>query len=250
MFEAKLDDVSLLRDSIATISELIDETELRIKKEGIELVASDRAVVAVVDFLLSRNAFSEYSHDEDAKVGINLLNFLQILRRAQPEDVMRLKLDENKLHVTLEGDSTRRFTLPLISVSKEETPDLAKLEAGFLSSFVINSEVLNSGIDDAELVTDSIVFTVRKDAFSMKAESDASSAQLELMPGSELKIVTADQPVRARYSLDYLKKILKARKLSENAKVAMATDYPMKIQFEVPNKMKLAFVLAPRVEEG
>jgi hypothetical protein len=42
MFEAKLDDVSLLRESIATISELIDETEFRIKKDGIELVASDR----------------------------------------------------------------------------------------------------------------------------------------------------------------------------------------------------------------
>lgn len=249
MFEAKLDDVSLLRESIATISELIDETEFRIKREGIELVASDRAVVAVVDFLLSRNAFSEYNHDQDIKVGLNLLNFLQILRRAQPGDVMRLRLEENRLHVTLEGESTRRFTLPLISVSKEETPDLAKLEAGFSSSFVVNSEVLNSGIDDAELVTDSIVFTLRKDAFSMKAESDASSSQLELSPGTVLKNVTADQPVRARYSLDYLKKIFKARKLSDTAKIAMATDYPMKVQFEVPNKMRLAFVLAPRVEE-
>ncbi len=250
MFEAKLDDVSLLRESVATISELIDETEFRIKGDGIELLASDRAVVAVVDFLLSRNAFSEYSHDQDMKVGLNLLNFLQILRRAQPNDSVRLKLDENKLSITLEGDSTRRFTLPLINVSKEETPDLSKLEAGFSSSFIVNSEVLNSGIDDAELVTDSIVFTVRKDAFSMKAESDASSAQLELVPGSVFKIVTADQPVRARYSLDYLKKIFKARKLAESAKIALATDYPMRIQFEVPNKMKLAFVLAPRVEEG
>ena len=64
-----------------------------------------------------------------------------------------------------------------------------------------------------------------------------------------LKIITADQPVRARYSLDYLKKIFMARKLSDTAKIAMATDYPMKVQFEVPNKMRLAFVLAPRVEE-
>ena len=47
-FEAKLDDISLLRDSIATIAELIDETELNIREFGIQMIASDRAVVVVV----------------------------------------------------------------------------------------------------------------------------------------------------------------------------------------------------------
>ena len=34
MFEAKLEDIGLLRDSIATVAELIDETELHIKEYG------------------------------------------------------------------------------------------------------------------------------------------------------------------------------------------------------------------------
>ncbi len=67
MFEAKLEEVGLLRDSLGTIAELIDETELIIKEKGIEMVSSDRAVVAVVDFVLSRNAFKEYNFDEERK---------------------------------------------------------------------------------------------------------------------------------------------------------------------------------------
>lgn len=251
MFEGKLEDISLFRESISTIAELIDEAELFVGNEGIEMIAADRAVVAVINFALSKNAFKEYKCEQERRIGINLTNLLQILRRAQPGDTLKIKLDGNKLNLVLEGESTRRFTLPLIDVSKEETPEISKLEAGFSSAFTVNSEVLNNGIEDAELITDSVIFTIRRDMLSMSAESDASSAQLELPSGGEaFKVHEINEPVRARYSIDYLKKIFKARKLAPQAKMAMSTDYPMKVQFEVPTKCRLAFILAPRVEEG
>ncbi len=250
MFRAKLDDVTLLRDSIATIAEMIDETELSIRRDGIEMVSADRAVVVVVDFALSKDVFSEYRYENDAKIGLNLLNLLQILRRAAPNDVLEIGLDGNKLELVLKGDSTRKFVLPLRDISKSDTPDLKKLEEGFSSSFQINSEILSSGIDDAELVADSVVFTVRKDNFTMKAESDSTSSQLDLPSGTDaLRIIDMGEPVRARYSLDYLKKIIKAKKLAAEATIKLSTDYPMKMQFEIPNKVRLGFVLAPRVEE-
>lgn len=250
MFEAKLEDVALLRESIAAISEFIDEAEMHVKKEGIELVSSDRAVVAVVDFLLNSSAFSEYKHSLDRKIGINLVSFLQVLRRSRPDDILRMNLEDNRLLLVLEGSSTRSFYLPLIDVTKEETPDLKKLEAGFSAKFTVNSDILNAGIEDAELIADSIVFTIRKDQLMMKAESDSSSTQMELPSGTEsLKIIDMEAPVRARYSIDYLKKIFKARKLADNANISIATDYPIKVQFEVPHKARLAFILAPRVED-
>lgn len=248
MFHAKLNQIDMLRDSVATIAEFIDETELHIKEKGMEMVAADRAVVIVVDFVLSRDVFQEYKIDSDRKIGINLQNLLQILRRAAPNDNMMIDLEDNKLKITFEGDSTRHFILPLIDISRDETPPLEKLE--FSTYLKLNSDILSSGIDDAELITDSVVFTVRKDMLTMKSESDSSLTQLQLPSGTEqLKIVDIGEPVRARYSLDYLKKIIKARKLAAQASIAMGTDYPMKIEFDVPGKMRLGFVLAPRVEE-
>jgi proliferating cell nuclear antigen len=248
MFHAKLDNIEMLRDSIATIAEFIDETELRLKEKGLEMVAADRAVVVVVDFMLSRAAFQEYNIDSDRKIGINLQNLLQILRRAAPNDTMAIDLEDNKLKITFEGISNRHFILPLIDISREETPPLEKLE--FSTQLRMNSDVLSSGVDDAELITDSVVFTVRKDMLTMKSESDSSSTQLEVPSSSELlKIININSPVRSRYSLDYLKKIIKARKLASEANISMGTDYPMKIEFDVPGKMRLGFVLAPRVEE-
>src|SRR3989344_7552865 len=99
MFEAKIEDISLLRESIAAIADLIDECEMKIGNEGIELIASDRAVVAVVDFFLTRESFKEYEIDKEVKIGINLVNFLQILKRATSDDTMKLKLEDNKLKI-------------------------------------------------------------------------------------------------------------------------------------------------------
>ena len=248
MFEAKLDDITLLRDSIATIAELIDETELHIREYGIKMIAADRAVVVVVDFFLDRSVFKEYKYTEDARIGINLQNLLQILKRAGEGDALTIKLADGKLDLTLKGKGTRKFVLPLIDISREETPPIDKLD--FTASLTVSSDELGKGIEDAELITDSVIFTVRKDQLTLKGESDSSFTQLDLMKGEgDLKIIDIGQPVRARYSLDYLKKIIKAKKLSPEVKLWMTNDYPMKIQFDVAGKMQLGFILAPRVEE-
>jgi proliferating cell nuclear antigen len=247
-FEAKTDNVALLRDSIATVAELIDETELHIKEYGLQMIAADRAVVVVVDFFMSRNIFNEYKYQEDTRIGVNLQNLLQILKRANDDDVLTLKLLDNKIDITLRGQSTRKFVLPLIDISREETPPLDKLD--FSSSIVMNSDVLSSGIEDAELLTDSVIFTVTKDHLTLKGESDSSFTQLDLVKGEGgFRVIDMGEPVRARYSLDYLKKIIRAKKFSPDVKLSMANDYPMKMQFEAPGKIQLGFILAPRVEE-
>jgi hypothetical protein len=48
--------------------------------------------------------------------------------------------------------------------------------------------------------------------------------------------------------LDYLKKIIKASRITEKAKLQLGTDYPMKIEFNGENA-SLSMVLAPRVSE-
>ncbi len=248
VFEAKTDNIALLRDSLSTVAELIDETELHIREFGIQMIAADRAVVVVVDFYLSRDLFKDYKYTEDMRIGINLQNLLQILRRASDDDVMTLKLVDGKLDITLKGQSTRKFVLPLIDISREETPPLNKLE--FSSNVILSSEVLSSGIEDADLLTDSVILTLTKDHLTMKGESDSSFTQLDLSKGEGgFRILEMTEPVRARYSLDYLKKIIKAKKFSPEAKIWMANDYPMKLQFEYPGKIQLGFILAPRVEE-
>ncbi|MEM5772641.1 MAG: proliferating cell nuclear antigen (pcna) [Candidatus Aenigmatarchaeota archaeon] len=248
MFKATLKDVGLLVNSISTIAELIDEGVFKLEKDGISLLASDRAMVAAVDFKISSSAFEKYEIDEEQSIGLDIPNFLSILKRASARDKATFSLQDSKLEIVLENSSKRRFVLPLLEISQEEVPRIDQLE--FTTKAEMDSEILESGIEDAEVVADAVVFEASPSKFVMRAEGDISSTQLELEKGNEsLKELKASGTVKARYPLDYLKKMIKAAKLTNVARIEWAQDYPLKLSFRVEDKLNLDFVLAPRVEE-
>ena len=60
--------------------------------------------------------------------------------------------------------------------------------------------------------------------------------------------VTADAKVRSKYSIEYLKKMIGASKLSDVVELGFNKDYPLKMDFKAVDKLLLSFILAPRVE--
>jgi len=248
MFRATLTSPSLLVNSISTIAELIDEGLFKISKDGISLTAADRAMVVVVDFNLSSTAFQSYEIDEERTIGLNVSNFLQVLKRASGNDKVTLTLTEKQLIIQIENGGKRRFHVPLIDLSKEEVPNIESLE--FTSKSELKPEVLQSGIEDAEIIADSILFQTTPNKFFMHAEGDISRTELELEKGNDglINLETEDD-TKSRYPLDYLKKMIKAGKIADSVTLQFAQDYPMKIGFKSGDKMSLQFVLAPRVSE-
>jgi len=247
MFVATLSDVKTLRDSIDTIAQIIDEGNFKIKPNGIELLAADRAMVAVVDFKMASESFDSYSCDAETVAGINMLNFLTILKRAGSDDKMTLKLADGRMEVLLEGSSKRLFAIPLIDITKEEVPSVEQFE--FPAMAEAEGVTLSKGIEDADIVADSVIIELDDSSLKMFSESGSSKAELKLEKGSAALInLTSPQAVRSRYPLDYLKKMMKASKLSANARIRLGNDYPMRLDFD-GEKAKLGFVLAPRVSE-
>jgi len=248
MFKATLTEAHWLTDSIATIGELIDEGVFKISKDGISLIAADRALVAVVDFKISSSLFEKYELDKDTQIGLNITNLLSVMKRAFGEDKLSLNLTDSKLEIVLENASKRTFHLPLLDLGQEEVPPIDQLE--FKAIAEIKPEVIQYGIADADVVSDSVLFEASESRFGMKAEGDISSAQLELEKGnSSLINLKSDNEVKARYPLDYLKKMIKAAKLADSVTIQWGQDYPMKMSFKSGDKIHLSFVVAPRVSE-
>jgi proliferating cell nuclear antigen len=248
MFRVTSSDPRIFRDSMDIISQLIDDGLFKLKKEGIELIAADRAMVSVVDFKIKNTAFEKYECDKDGIIGLNLLNFLTVLKRIGPEDKMILELNEkeNKLEVIIEGLSRRKFSIPLLEISREEIPPIAQLQ--FQASAEIRADVIEQGINDADIFADSVIIQLG-DGFRMVAEGDSSKTELNLERGNEALLnIDYKTVAKSRYPLDYLKKMIKASKLSDKAKIFTGTDYPLKLEF-VGNDVSMTFILAPRVSE-
>jgi len=238
----------VLITTVATAAEIIDEGIFKFGKDGISLTAADRAMVAVIDLLISKDAFEEYEVEEEKEVGVNMTNFLSLLKRARGSDKVSLELVENRLILTIFNGTKRRFTVPLLQLTREEIPPIDQLE--FKSTVILKPEVLEDAIKDASVITDAVTFQATKEYFKISAEGDVSQAELELRQGDEgLVDLQVQENSKAKYPLDYLEKILKAAKISDEVTIKFAQDYPMRIDFKYEGKARISMVVAPRVSE-
>jgi len=129
-----------------------------------------------------------------------------------------------------------------------EKPPIDQLQ--FKTKIELDSGIVEEGIADAEIIGDSIVMEAGPETFRMHAKGDVSSAQLELAKDDKslLKLESAEA-AKSQYPLEYLKKMIKANKLSKQLSLEFGTDYPMRMSFKAIDKMQLSFILAPRVSE-
>jgi proliferating cell nuclear antigen len=250
MFKAVLEDIGLLRESFNAISEIVDEGTFSIKKDGISLVCPDRAVIAMVDFLILPTAFESYTCDKDLEIGLNIQRMVQFIRKAKPEDKLILSLDEeeDRFELTLEGSTVRKFAMPIISTPQQDGQDMSKFN--FENSIELDPNILKEGIENAAMIADSITIKLSKDSLILRAEGDSSYTQSKVEADNpQIYSLNAKEEVISRYSIEYLAKMLKASKLAEKIKVEFNKDYPIHLEFMIRDKVKLGFILAPRIEE-
>ena len=235
-----------LKDSISIISELVNEASFKITANSIELIAMDPANVAMVLFKLLSSAFVEYQVNKDVDLAINLNNLKQILRRAKSSDTLVLEMEEDKLKITLQGSSTRTFFLPIIDMEEREqrVPELS-----FPVTVKTKTDILTDAIEDVAVVAESVSFIVEPKKMSIMAEGDLSKVKIEVPSGDNTIIVSDTQDkVRSKYSIEYLKKMMTASKLTNNVTIQFNKDYPLKLEYKAVDKIFLSFILAPRVE--
>ncbi len=249
MFKAELDDISLIQDSMKTVSDLISEGLFQLEEDGIKLVAADPAMVALVDFKIEKEIFETYELDEETKVGLNLENLYSILRRANSNDTITFELreDDAKFYIKMENSSTRDFSLPILNLSEDDIPSTEDLEYSFSAD--LDTSVIEGAVKDAMVVGDSVVVESDDTGINISAEGDQSNVDFRIDKDSEGVIDFDGSESRSMFSLDYLNSMIGAKSISDTVTLKLGNDFPMRLDFEVPDKAKLSFVLAPRIEE-
>lgn len=236
------------KDSMSIISELVSEVKIKVHADALEIVAMDPANVAMIMFKLLSSCFTQYKVSEKEEIAINLSNLKQILRRAKPDDILTLETtDDNKLKLQLKSSaSTRSFSIPILEL---EDKDQRVPELNFPVKVEMDSEVLTDAIEDVSVVAESVTFMGEKNQFSVKAEGDLSKAFIELKPDENTLLKsTSPDTVKAKYSLEYLRKMIAAGKLSDRVSLQFNTDYPLKLEYKIVDRLLLSFILAPRVD--
>lgn len=243
-----LADPKILKDSIAIISDLVNEARFKVTKNAVEMVAMDPANVAMVIFKLLSSSFTEYDVPQDTVIAINLDSLKQIMRRASQSDMLTLELeDKNRLKILLHGDTTRTFRIPLIELEEKEQkiPDLK-----FSVVVKTDSSILTNAIEDADIVAESVSFHAEPKKLTIQAEGDLSKAEIEIKQSDNTIInMEGNAKIKSKYSIEYLKKMIAASKISGKVEVLFSQNYPLRLNFNAIDRASLSFILAPRVED-
>lgn len=238
------------KDSITIIADLVSEAKFRVTSAGLELVAMDPANVAMVIFKLLSSSFVECKvkgTNGVEELAVNLNNLKQILRRAKNDDVVTLETtDDAKLTIQFKSNTTRSFSIPTLELDEKEqkVPELT-----FPISVTTSSSLLSESIDDVSVVAESVTFLGEAKMLSIKAEGDLSKAFIEINADETTVIKAAGEAkYKAKYSLEYLKKMAAAGKMVEQVSLHFNNDYPLKLDYKVTDRLLMSFILAPRVD--
>jgi len=233
------------KKSCEAIAVLIHEAEFEISETGIALKATDPSQISMVDFEMKKEAFKEFSVEQETRIGLDLDYLNQVMGRAKPTDSLELELKEDKttLGISFRGASERHFSMPLIDISKTSVPN-PKIE--FDAELKMSAGILQDALKDAELISTHVTLGVEKDTFFLSAQSSKGTLN-NRTPKKEIKSFVVKNDCRSMFPLDYLKDMLKAPAGSEQIELKLKTDAPLFVSYAIGGAT-ISYFLAPRIE--
>jgi len=219
-------------------SNFIDEAIIKVSPKGLESISCDRAMVCVFSVSIPKEKFEHFEVEKEEKLGINLANFVDILKRAEKESIT-LEYEEHK-RLTIKINN-RTFTMALLDITEEEIPPIEQLE--FKSSFKIKSKILTTAISDGKLNSDTVWFDTNHNTLKLNSEGDIAKNETILDRHNE-NLLDLSGIAKAQYPIEYLEKLRLEKLTSDEVFVQFSEQAPCKISF-----LGGFLILAPRVME-
>jgi len=248
MFEATMATTSVWKRCMDAISTLIDEGTFTARPDKIRFRSIDPARISLVDFQLGRDAFDTYNLDAPKNIAVNLEDMNKMLRRARPGDRLKISVDEqaNRLIITLEGPNVTTFSIPLLDLALDETPERP---IRFTATIRIMSSVLDEALKSVAIVGDHVLVRATPDYFRLETESGVESINVRMSSQSEgIAHMEVRKESKATYIISYIQNMLRAAEPTDIVELEFGDDLPLRVA--VPLEAgQISFLLAPRVQE-
>ena len=255
-FVLKVDNSRILRAIIETLSSIIDETTIVVTPKEFTIKAMDPSRICLLKLVIKKEGFDDFECNKECKIGLNLDDFNKILKRSSSNDSISIEYqeDEQKIKIKMKRENstrTRTFSLALIDVDIEEVPMDNLLKIEFNAIWDMNIDHFNEALKDAEIYSEILnVKATENEGLLFSSSSQIGEMQYNFTLDDLFESDISEGESKGAYSLTFLKSILKIAAITENFKISLKTDHPIKIEFGLLEGGELKYFLAPRVEEA
>jgi len=244
MLKLTIADANSWKRSVDAIAALIDEGTFEFTETGMTLKAMDPSQIAMIDFEIPKKSFKTYDVGQKQSIGIDFSELSRVMRRAHPEDTITLELKANKLEITYDGKTKRKFLLPLIDATAH--PNKPKIE--FDAKIKLPANDLKELLADVELVSNYVVFEATEKEVNVSSESESGKAEITLLKDAVLELKVT-KPARAMFPLEYLKNMTRNTDVSTVIEINLKKDNPMRLEYVIGDG-RVMYFLAPRIEHA
>jgi len=197
------------------------------------------------------SACVEYEVQKDAQAIINIGELIKILKRIKPDEILSIQNDKDndKIKLIIKGQNTKEVRIKLIDNDDFKADKMPELTLTHTAEVITTALTLKADLEFLNEIGDSGTFKATKDLFEIKAQGDNNESKTIIKADDYNTIsVTESQPIESKYSFEYLKKIIEGHRVCNKITLKFGKDYPLMVVFSLLDKVRLEFILAPRIE--
>lgn len=232
---------SIFKDAFDSISHIVDEVKLEFSLEnGMCICALDKPHITFINLEFKTTLFDSFECDTPEIAIIDTIKFMNILKRMKSNDVLKLSIDEGNLIIIFEGDATRRYKLRLLD-EEYETPQPPTIDLPVTLKLPTN--VVKDSIGDMELFSKYCRFQVDENYFIVSCDGEFGDTNIKYLHGEHVQ-----EYAESMFSLDNIKDIFRASKISEECIIKLGEDMPATFEFQlISGDGGISFLVAPRI---
>lgn len=180
MFEATLEQASILKKILESIKDLVTEANFDTSSNGLSLQAMDSSHVALVSMMINAEGFEKFRCEKNMALGINLGSMSKILKCAGNDDKLTIYAEENedKLSFKFESASKDRessFDLKLMSI---EGDSLGIPETDYTAEIEMSSSEFQRICRDLTILGETVTITVENEEVKFSTSGDIGKGDI------------------------------------------------------------------------
>lgn len=261
-----------------TASNVLELGNLNVKSDGLHLSGMDTSHVSFINVEISNDDFETYDYSQDIGLGINLKEFVKILKCNDDKDKIEISCDSleksttTNLQIKFYGSGiNRKYSLKLMYIDEDEidVPDM-----DYPMELEIRSKLFNNLINSITVIDgDYIKFNVCEQKLLLQSNSDTSELNIEILKESrnveknivkkidnkfvkkkimqkEYELFSCEGNFTSTINLNFIKLISKAFSISPYVLCYVAPSSPLRMDFMLnDNGTLIQYYVSPKVDD-
>lgn len=231
---------------------------MHFEKDKLYIQSMDKSHVCLADIEIKNKWFSEFDCAKNNKVSVDSTHFAILMNYALKHDKLELKYeDENdvdKLYINFlngkenKGAFDHFFELNLIDVDEDS---LGIPEVDYDVEFTIEAKKLVEVFSELNTFGQDLNIKCSESTVELNAQGDTTKLKVNI-PVDDLDeyAIAEDEQIDISFSLSHLCKMCLSMKISSTINVAISSEYPMSLVYNLGDDSRVSFFIAPKVSDN